>query len=215
VSHQRPADSRAKLIYLIRHGETAGNAERIVQVPGMPLSANGIGQAERLARRLAAAGICRILSSDLQRAVMTAEPLRLRTGAPLDLDPLLQERNFGDLRGTPYAELTFDLFAPGYAPPNGESWPVFRSRVERAWARVVAVAAATEGHLAVITHGLVCRALAERHLRLPDGQAAPERWENTSVTIAEGRAPWPVTVLNCIAHLDGPTAGPRHEAGAV
>jgi probable phosphoglycerate mutase len=75
----------------------------------------------------------------------------------------------------------------------------------------VAAAAATDGHLAVVTHGLVCRVLAERHLLLSDGQLAPERWENTSVTIAAGGAPWPVSLLNCIAHLDGPGAGPRHD----
>ncbi len=205
------AVDRSRLIYLIRHGETAGNAERVVQVPGMPLSARGAAQADRLAHRLADAGIARILSSDLPRAAMTAEALRRRGDAPLDLDPLLQERNFGDVRGTPYAQLAVDLFAPDYAPPNGESWPTFRARVAEAWARVVAAAAATPGHLAVVTHGLVCRVLAETHLRLPAGQVAPLRWENTSVTICDGAAPWPVRLLNCAAHLDGQATGPRHD----
>ena len=207
-----PAPPDARLIYLIRHGETTGNAERIVQVPGMPLSPRGIDQAARLARRLAGAGIARILSSDLERAAVTAEHLRRATGTPLHFEPLLQERNFGDVRGTPYAALDFDLFAPDYAPPGGETWAVFRARVERAWSRVIAVAGATEGHLAVVTHGLVCRVLAEQHLRLPAGQPAPERWENTSVTVTEGRAPWRVRVLNCVAHLEG-DGGPPGAAG--
>ena len=198
------ARSEARLaIFLIRHGETRGNAERIVQVPDIPLSARGAAQAERLARRLAAAGIARILSSDLARAAMTAERLRLETGASLDLDPLLQERNFGDIRGTPYAELGFDPFVPEFEPPRGESWPVFHARVERAWALVQAVAARTEGHLAVVTHGLVCRSLAERHLLLPPGAAAPLTWPNTSLTIADGPAPWRVRLLNCVSHLEG------------
>ena len=209
----RPSTPGARLIYLIRHGETAGNAGRIVQVAAMPLSPRGLVQADRLARRLASAGIARILSSDLARAAATAEPLRRATAAPLEFDPLLQERNFGDLRGTPYAELTVDPFAPGYAPPNGETWGVFRGRVERAWARIVAAAERTDGHLAVVTHGLVCRVLAERHLRLPDGLSAPARWENTSVTVTEGRAPWQVQLLNCVAHLDG-DAGPTSGAAA-
>ena len=55
-------------------------------------------------------------------------------GAPLTFDPLLHERNFGDIRGTPYASLGFDMFAPDYAPPNGETWEVFHTRVDRAWA---------------------------------------------------------------------------------
>ena len=132
---------------------------------------------------------------------MTAEPLRRVTGAPLGFDPLLQERNFGDLRGTAYADLGFDIFAPGYAPPNGETWDVFHARVDRAWALVRETAAGTSGHLAVVTHGLVCRSLASRHLILPAGQDVPERWENSGLTVIEGPAPWRVRLLNCIAHL--------------
>jgi probable phosphoglycerate mutase len=172
-------------------------------VPDIPLSARGAAQAERLARRLAAAGIARILSSDLARAAMTAERLRLETGAPLEVDPLLQERNFGDIRGTPYADLPFDLFVPDYEPPGGESWAVFHARVDRAWALVQAVAARTDGHLAVVTHGLVCRSLAERHLVLPPGAEVPLAWANTSLSIADGPAPWRVRLLNCVAHLEG------------
>jgi len=133
---------------------------------------------------------------------MTAEHLSRVTGLPVAFDSLLHERNFGDIRGTAYADLGFDPFEPSYAPPNGESWDVFHARVDRAWARVREVAAATQGHLAVVTHGLVCRSLAGRHLALPEGQTVPERWENTSVTIVEGRAPWRVQLLNCATHLD-------------
>jgi len=188
-------------IFLIRHGETLGNAARVVQRPDNPLSPRGLLQAERLARRLAAEGVARIVASDLARAATTAEYVRRATGAPLEFDPLLQERSFGDVRGTAYADIAFDLFALDYAPPGGESWEVFHARVDRAWARVLAVADATSGHLAVVTHGLVCRSLAARHLVLGEGVDAPLRWENTSLTIAEGPAPWRVRLLNCIAHL--------------
>ncbi len=201
------------LIFLIRHGETPGNARRIVQLPGIPLSSRGVAQAERLARRLGREGIARILSSDLARAAMTAEHLRQVTGAPVQFDPLLQERNFGDLRGTAYADLGFDMFAPGYAPPNGETWEVFHARVDRAWALVQETAAATSGHLAVVTHGLVCRSLASRHLILPAGQDVPERWENSALTVIEGPAPWRVRLLNCIAHLDDPATAPLPDSG--
>jgi len=202
-------------IFLIRHGETLGNAARIVQVPHIPLSARGVAQAERLARRLAGEGIARILASDLTRAVMTAEPLGLTTGAPVEFDPLLQERNFGDIRGTPYADLGFDMFEPDYAPPGGETWEVFHARVDRAWALVQATAAATDGHLAVVTHGLVCRSLAARHLVLPAGETAPERWENTAVTIALGPAPWRVSLMNCVAHLADLPDGVSPGSGAA
>ena len=65
------------------------------------------------------------------------------------------------------------------------------------------IAAPTGGGLAVVTHGLVCRSLAARHLVLGDGESAPERWDNTSLTIVDWPAPWRVRLLNCIAHLDG------------
>jgi probable phosphoglycerate mutase len=202
----------AGTVFLVRHGETVGNAGRIVQTPASPLSARGRAQAERLAARLAGAGITRIVSSDLARAAATAEYLRVTTGAPLEHEPLLQERNFGALRGTPYAELGLDLFAPDYLPPAGESWEVFHVRVDRAWARVRAAAAVATGAVAVVTHGLVCRPLASRHLDLPPGGVLPERWENTSLTVIQGPAPWRVRLLNCVAHLDGLTVSPAGDS---
>ncbi len=202
-------------IFLIRHGETLGNASRTVQLPDNPLSPRGIVQAERLATRLEGEGIAAILSSDFSRAAQTAERLARVTGLPVRHDPLLQERNFGDLRGTPYAELGFDMFAPGYVPPNGETWEVFHARIDRAWALIQARAAVVASHLAVVTHGLVCRSLAARHLILPEGQAVPERWENTALTIIDQEAPWRVRLLNSIAHLDDLAARPLADSGAV
>ncbi|MGH7307327.1 MAG: histidine phosphatase family protein [Candidatus Rokuibacteriota bacterium] len=201
------------MLFLIRHGETLGNATRIVQLPDSPLSPRGVGQAQRLARRLAATGITRIVASDLTRATMTAEPLQQATGAPVQIEPLLQERNFGDLRGRSYDEIGVDIFAPDFTPPHGETWEVFHARVDRAWALVQALAA--QGHsLAVITHGLVCRSLAARHLILPAGQEVPLRWTNASVTEVDGPAPWRVRLLNCAAHLDDP-GGASVDTGAV
>jgi probable phosphoglycerate mutase len=207
-------EERAPLIFLIRHGETHGNAARILQLPDIPLSPRGVAQAERLGQRLRSAGIGHILSSDLARAATTALHVQRTTGVEITFDPLLQERNFGDIRGTAYADLGFDPFALDYAPPGGESWEVFHARVDRAWELMRRFADATAGHLAVVTHGLVCRSLAARYLSLPDGLAPPDRWDNTSVTITESQAPWRVQLLNSIAHLDGfdvsplPTSGP-------
>jgi 2,3-bisphosphoglycerate-dependent phosphoglycerate mutase len=202
-------------IFLIRHGETLGNASRTVQMPDNPLSPRGAAQAERLARRLAREGIALILSSDYARAVTTAEYLWRASGAPVRYSPLLQERNFGDLRGTPYAELGFDMFEPDYAPPNGETWEVFHARVDRGWALVQDTAAAVDGHVAVVTHGLVCRSLAARHLVLPPGEPAPLAWGNTALTIVDHPPPWRVRLLNCIAHLDDLEVRPLEDSGAV
>jgi 2,3-bisphosphoglycerate-dependent phosphoglycerate mutase len=186
-----------------------------VQLPDAPLSERGVAQAERLARRLAATGVARILASDLPRALVTAQHLQRATGAPLEVEPVLQERNFGDVRGTPYARLDVDLFAPDYAPPGGESWEIFHARVDRAWQLIRARVATTGGPLAVVTHGLVCRSVAARHVVLPPGDVVPERWENTSLTILHGPDPWHVRLLNCVAHLDGLAAGRSVGAGPV
>ena len=189
-------------IFTIRHGETPGNAARVLQLPDTPLSERGTAQAEQLARRLADQPIGRILASDYTRAAKTAEALEAATGALLVHVPLLQERNFGELRGTAYADLGFDPFAAGYEPPGGESWEIFHERVARAWGVIRSAAAETPGHLAVVTHGLVCFSLAANHFRLPRGDAPPMRFGNTSLTVIDGHAPWTVRRLNCTAHLE-------------
>ena len=187
-------------IFIVRHGETASNAARVVQTPETPLSDRGMAQAQRLSRRLAELGVARILSSDLTRATMTAEPIARATELAIETDPVLQERNFGDIRGTPYAELGVDLFADDYRPPGGEDWQVFHARVDRAWARVQEALPGTDGNLAVITHGLVCRSLL-RHLQLQDELAASVQWHNTSLTIVDATPPWSVRLVNCRDHL--------------
>jgi probable phosphoglycerate mutase len=194
-------------IFLIRHGETDLNARRVVQPPDAQLSARGEAQAGRLAERLARYGVGRILTSDLERARATAAAIERETAVPLELDASLQERNFGAIRGTPYEELGIDIFASDYVPPGGESWAVFHDRVATAWERVRRSAGETTGNLAVVTHGLVCRVLAERHLRLDEREAPPAVWANTSLTIVEACEPWHVARLNCTEHLDTQTSG--------
>ena len=188
-------------ILLVRHGETDGNAARVLQRPEVPLNARGVRQADRLAQRLLAHGFVHILCSDLLRARMTAEPLAARSGIAVEETPLLQERNFGDVRGTPYAALAEDPFGPDFAPPNGEDWPAFHARVADAFAFIVDRRRGVNGTLVVMTHGLVCRALVERHAQVPDGLVAPERYDNTSVTVLHEDAPHGVRLINCTAHL--------------
>ena len=188
-------------ILLVRHGETDGNAARVLQHSDVPLNDRGLRQAEQLARRLSALGFARILCSDLLRARMTAAPLAARSGVAIEESPLLQERNFGDLRGLPYAELTENPFGPDVRPPNGEDWPTFHVRVADAFAFIVSRRRSANGTLVVVTHGLVCRALVERHALLPEGVAVPERFDNTSITVMHEDAPHGVSLLNCTRHL--------------
>ena len=187
-------------ILLVRHGETAGNAARILQRADVPLNECGIRQAEQLARRLCNHGFAHIVCSDLLRARMTAAPLA-RSGIAIEESPLLQERNFGDLRGLPYAELTENPFGPDFAPPNGEDWPTFHARVADAFDFIVSRRHSVNGTLVVVTHGLVCRAVVERHALLPKGVVAPERFDNTSVTVLHEDAPHAISLINCTRHL--------------
>ncbi len=63
-------------LYLIRHGQSAGNAEgRFGGHSATPLSPLGLQQAELTAQLLAKEKISAIYSSDLLRAMQTAEPL--------------------------------------------------------------------------------------------------------------------------------------------
>jgi 2,3-bisphosphoglycerate-dependent phosphoglycerate mutase len=194
-------------IVIVRHGETDGNAARVLQRPDVPLNERGMRQAELVAQRLAMRGLAHILCSDLLRARMTAAPLAAHSRIAIEENPLLQERNFGDLRGTAYAALAEDPFGPSFAPPNGEDWPTFHARVAEAFAFIVSRRRDTDGTLVVITHGLVCRALVERHAQLSAGAVIPERFDNTGVTILHEDAPHRTGLINCTRHL-----APAHES---
>lgn len=200
-------------IILVRHGETASNRDRIMQVESTPLSELGAAQAERLASRLSARGVAQILCSDLLRARMTAAPLARLTGAEPTLTPLLRERDFGELRGRPYAQLGCDPFAPDYVPAGGESWAAFHARVADAFIFICAARRALTGNLVVITHGLVLEALIARHLSWPaELGARPLRFANTSVTELSPEPPYTPNLGNCRAHLEGQGDDPRGAA---
>jgi 2,3-bisphosphoglycerate-dependent phosphoglycerate mutase len=201
-------------IFLVRHGETASNAARVIQTPDAPLSARGNLQAEGLATRLGHLGVAAIVSSDYARALATAESIRRATGAPVEGWPDLRERSFGALRGRPYAECPFDIFAPGFAPPGGETWDEFHARVERAWRRVVARAATTRGNLAVVSHGLVCASIVQRLVGLGD-RGAPPAWPNASLTILSSQPPHAIELLACTEHLAGLAASAGPSGGAA
>jgi probable phosphoglycerate mutase len=189
-------------IYLIRHGETLLNVARTLQPADTPLSRHGRAQAEAVAHRMCALGITDIVSSDLPRAWETAQAIARATGLVPSSTPLLQERNFGDLRGKGYDELGFNPLTMDDAPPNGESSLMFRDRVAAAFAHVVQRRAAGRGSLAVITHGLVIHALLERQVRLAEGMVLPLRLGNTSVTVVGHEAPHGVELLDCMQHLE-------------
>jgi len=96
-----PAPTR---LYLVRHGQSAGNAEGRFGGHGpTPLSDLGKRQAENTAKMLAKEGINAIYSSDLARAVETAEALAKKLGLKVNTSDAFRERHVGVLEG-----LTFD-----------------------------------------------------------------------------------------------------------
>ena len=192
-------------LLIIRHGETPLNVARVLQPAATPLSVNGRAQAAALAQRLrggaplAPAGI---VSSDLPRALQTAQAIAEACGLALSTSPLLHERNFGELRGLPYDTLGFDPLAADDAPPGGESKAQFSARCTLAWHWVLAQQAALGGPLAVVTHGLVIREwLQAGPLTVPAELVLTGGLANTSVTLASAAAPHRVSLLDCVAHL--------------
>lgn len=179
-------------LLLVRHGETALNAARVLQPADTPLSDIGRSQALAVARRLCSSGAVALISSDLPRALQTAEAIQRATGLPLQTSALLHERNFGDLRGRPYDSLGFDPMQMSEAPPGGESPAEFAERCLAAMQMLVALRQALPGPLIVITHGLVIRQW------LPEPRPT---LANTSLTILSHEAPYGVELLNCTTHL--------------
>jgi len=94
-------------ILLIRHGETAWNAVRRLQGhTDIPLNEEGERQAEALARSLASENLDAIISSDLGRAMQTAQAVAARhPHVPLHTDPGLRERGYGVFEGLLYTEI--------------------------------------------------------------------------------------------------------------
>ena len=91
-------------LYLIRHGQSAGNAEgRFGGHSPTPLSKLGLEQAQLTAQSLAKEKIDAIYTSDLHRAVQTAEPLAKLLALPIIKTSAFRERHVGVLEG-----LTFD-----------------------------------------------------------------------------------------------------------
>jgi probable phosphoglycerate mutase len=91
-------------LYLIRHGQSAGNAEGRFGGHGpTPLSELGKKQAEATAKVLAKEGINAIYSSDLARAVETANFLAKLLDVEVRTSADFRERHVGVLEG-----LTFD-----------------------------------------------------------------------------------------------------------
>ena len=154
-------------VIAIRHGETAWNAETRMQGQlDIPLNGAGLWQAGRVAAALAGETLDAIYSSDLARAVQTAEPLAAGTGLAVRFDAGLRERCFGVFQGLTFDEvearwpqdsLRWRRREPDFAPEGAETLREFSARCVAAASRI---AAAHPGQtIAIVTHGGVLDSL--------------------------------------------------------
>jgi probable phosphoglycerate mutase len=93
-------------VLLIRHGTSTWSAEQRWQGwADPPLSADSVGQAERVAAGLRGLDIRIVVSSDLARARSTAEIIARVAGTQVSIEPALRERNIGLWTGLTAAEV--------------------------------------------------------------------------------------------------------------
>ncbi|SFC63736.1 histidine phosphatase family protein [Massilia yuzhufengensis] len=152
-------------ILLIRHGETAWNAEKRLQGHlDIPLNAEGERQAALLGAALAGERIDHIVSSDLQRARQTAEAIAAVRSTKVGVDAGLRERCYGGFEGLLYSEIAarFPLqFAAwqardvdGVLPPGANRGETFREFYDRVTSAIAVYAAAHPGKtVALVAHG--------------------------------------------------------------
>ncbi|CAI06669.1 Phosphoglycerate mutase 2 [Aromatoleum aromaticum EbN1] len=147
---------------LVRHGETAWNAERRLQGHlDVPLNEIGHIQAEATAASLAGHRFTALYCSDLRRAQQTAAAAGRTLGFEATLEPELRERHYGVFQGLTYDEAR-ERFPQDYARfhardpdfafcGDGESLRAFAARVHRALERIVVRHAGRQA--LVVTHG--------------------------------------------------------------
>jgi probable phosphoglycerate mutase len=196
---------------VIRHGETAWNAEGRVQgQTDVPLSAQGAAQALALAAALAGERFAALYTSDLARVRQTAAPAARVLGLAPRLEAALRERHYGKFETLTYAEarerypLDFARFKakePGYDFESGESLARFS---RRALACVATIARRHAGEqVLVFTHGGVLE-MVRRHA-LGIGLTAPRDFEipNAAINWIEVSATeWRVQAWGERGHLD-------------
>jgi broad specificity phosphatase PhoE len=175
-----------KYLYIIRHGETVWNAEQRMQGRlDSPLNDRGREQARQHAQTLARmGGVDFILSSPSGRTRETTSILNQWLDVPSDFDEALMERDCGLWSG-----FTIDEIAEAYPeewaardvdpffhrPPDGENLPDLIARVGRC---LTALHTLPHERVALVTHGVMSRAILTHYLQLPVPEANRVRHPN-------------------------------------
>jgi len=195
---------------LIRHGETAWNAEGRVQGQlDIPLSATGLQQAKAVAAALKGEMFDAIYSSDLVRVRQTAQPTADQMKKQVVLDERLRERHYGVFQGITYVEAK-ERFPEDYARfrakdldfdfETGESLRTFDERSRAAIDEIVRKNSGKS--VLVFTHGGVLE-IVYRHAT-GRGLSTPRDFEipNAAINRIEfDRQAWKVLEWAEIGHL--------------
>lgn len=151
-------------ILLIRHAETAWNAERRLQGHlDIGLNKAGERQADALGQALSATPLEAIYASDLGRALSTAQAVAMRRGMQVETLVDLRERCFGAFEGMTHDEIKA-RYPDGYVAWQSREvdarFPMGVNRAEtlrefsaRAVECVSTLARKHAGRIAVVTHG--------------------------------------------------------------
>jgi probable phosphoglycerate mutase len=211
----RPPPGATELL-LVRHGESEP-AQMDAPFPltdgraDPALAPEGAGQAELVARRLAAGpAIDAIYITSLRRTAQTAAPLARLTGLTPRVEPALREVGLGDWEGGLYRKMVADAHPVAVAMRAEERWDVipgaepsaeFAARVRGA---VTRLAAAHPGQrLAVFTHGgVIGQLLALASGSRPFAFIGADNGSLSHLVVHGGE--WVVRGFNDIAHL-GPS----------
>ena len=94
-------------IIFLRHGQAKNNTERVLtgRTPGVPLTEEGVDQAEKAAKFLEEMNISAIYSSPIERAKNTAEIVGKHNSIDVRIDDRLIELDMGKFTGKPYDEI--------------------------------------------------------------------------------------------------------------
>lgn len=142
--------------YFLRHGESTANRDQIIagQID-VPLTEEGLAQAEAAAALMEGLALGSVYASTLGRAIATARPFATSRG--LAIRPLagLGERGWGSLENRPLGERTG---GPEAEAPGAEPWPAFVARTWQALGEIDGPApiliAAHSGTLRALRQGL-------------------------------------------------------------
>ncbi|HEX3914702.1 MAG TPA: histidine phosphatase family protein [Steroidobacteraceae bacterium] len=152
-------------LILIRHGESAGNRDRIFATSPHDLPLTELGYRQALAAATRIGELFRpelVVTSAYHRAGETARIIAGALGLPLQVQADLHEREVGSHRGRGYdsflSEPDYDPQRPwAWKPRGGESYEEVRARVAPVLDRLAAAHPRSE--LVVVSHGGVMACL--------------------------------------------------------